>query len=138
LYGSGFLTEGGVLKAQGDTALGVRTALHYTSELDNPANKEFVEAYEKEYGDAPTVYSVQTWDAAAVLNQALSKATALDGDSVSKALEGVGSVDDSPRGAWSFDGQTPKQEFYLREVTAKDGGYVNKVVAELGDLSQDV
>jgi len=62
----------------------------------------------------------------------------LDGDSVSKALEGVGSIDDSPRGAWSFDGQTPKQKFYLREVTAKDGGYVNKVVAELGDLSQDV
>lgn len=138
LYGSGFLTEGGVLKAQGDAAVGVRTALHYTSELDNPANKEFVKAYQGEYGEAPTVYSVQTWDAAAVLNQALSKATALDGDSVSKALEGVGSIDDSPRGAWRFDGQTPRQKFYLREVSAKDGGYVNKVVAELGDLSQDV
>jgi branched-chain amino acid transport system substrate-binding protein len=138
LYGSGFLTEGGVLKAQGDAALGVRTALHYTSELDNPANKEFVEAYQGEYGEAPTVYSVQTWDAAAVLNKALSSATALDGDSVSKALEGVGSVDDSPRGAWTFDGQTPRQKFYLREVAKQDGGHVNKVVAEIGDLSQDV
>jgi branched-chain amino acid transport system substrate-binding protein len=138
LYGSGFLTEGGVLKAQGDAAVGVRTALHYTSELDNPANKEFVEAYEKEYGETPTVYSVQTWDAAAVLHRALGSATALDGDSVSTALEGVGSVDDSPRGAWRFDGQTPRQKFYLREVEKRDDGYVNTVVAELGDLSQDV
>lgn len=137
LYGSGFLTEGGVLKAQGDTALGVQTALHYSSELDNPANKEFAAVYEKEYGEAPTVYAVQTWDAAAVLNQALRSATALDGDSVSKALEGVESVDDSPRGAWSFDGQSPRQQFYLRKVEESGGGLVNTVVSELGELAPD-
>ena len=41
LFGSGFLTEGGVLAAQGKAATGVRTTLHYSSELDNPANEEF-------------------------------------------------------------------------------------------------
>ncbi|HEU5469228.1 MAG TPA: ABC transporter substrate-binding protein [Actinophytocola sp.] len=138
LYGSGFLTEGGVLTAQGDTALGVQTSLHYTSELDNPANKEFVEAYRGKYNEAPTVYSVQTWDAAAVLNKALGSAGGLDGDSVSKALGGVGPVEDSPRGTWSFSGQTPKQKFYLRKVDGRDGGYVNTVVADLGELTQDV
>lgn len=138
LYGSGFLTEGGVLKAQGDAALGVQTSLHYTSELDNPANKEFVATYQEKYGAPPTVYSVQTWDAAAVLNRALKSASGLTGDDVSKALGTVGTIDDSPRGAWNFDGQTPKQEFYLRKVEKRDGGYVNTVVADLGNLTQDV
>jgi branched-chain amino acid transport system substrate-binding protein len=138
LYGSGFLTEGGVLKAQGDAALGVQTSLHYTSELDNQANKDFVAAYRAKYNEPPTVYSVQTWDAAAVLGRALASASALDGDSVSKALGTVGTIEDSPRGAWSFAGQTPKQKFYLRKVDKRDGNYVNTVVADIGDLSQDV
>src|SRR2546423_3879788 len=34
VYGSGFLTEGGVLKGQGDAAVGVQTSLHYSTELD--------------------------------------------------------------------------------------------------------
>jgi branched-chain amino acid transport system substrate-binding protein len=138
LYGSGFLTEGGVLPAQGDASLGVQTSLHYTSELDNPANKDFVAAYQAKYNEAPTVYSVQTWDAAAVLNRALRAAGAKDGDSVSKALGGVGSIDDSPRGPWTFDGQTPKQKFYLRKVEKRDGRYVNTVAADLGELARDV
>src|SRR5262249_22157892 len=36
LYASGFLTEGSVLKAQGDAALGIQTTLHYSTELDIP------------------------------------------------------------------------------------------------------
>lgn len=136
LYGSGFLTEGGVLDAQAAAAVGVRTSLHYTSELDNPANQEFVRAYEKKYGTAPTVYSVQTWDAANVLHRALSENGDLNGDTLSKTLGNLGEIDDSPRGGWSFDNQTPKQQFYLREVEKADGGYVNTVRAELGEQEQ--
>lgn len=138
LYGSGFLTEGGVLPAQGDTSLGVQTALHYSSELDNPANKAFAAAYRAKYNEAPTCYAVQTWDAAAVLNRALRTATALDGDSVAKGLSGVGTIDDSPRGPWTFDGQTPKQKFYLRKVEKRDGQYVNTVMADLGEFPREV
>ncbi|MDT7711127.1 MAG: branched-chain amino acid transport system substrate-binding protein, partial [Pseudonocardiales bacterium] len=43
LYGSGFLTEGSVLKQQGDAALGIQNTLHYSDQLDNPANKAFVD-----------------------------------------------------------------------------------------------
>ncbi len=137
LYGSGFLTEGGVLAAQGAAAVGIRTALHYTSELDNQHNKDFVKAYQEKYDVVPTVYSVQTWDAANVLDRALRSATATDGDTLSKALEGVGAIDDSPRGEWSFDGQTPKQKFYIREVEKKGDGYVNAVLAETDAVGQD-
>src|SRR5436853_6160613 len=40
LYGSGFLTEG-VLAAQGESAEGLKTTLHYADTLDLPANKTF-------------------------------------------------------------------------------------------------
>ncbi len=136
LYGSGFLTEGGVLTGQGDAAVGVQTALHYTSELDNAANKEFRSAYRAKYNAAPTVYAVQTWDAANVLNRALRTATGLQGDALATAFGSIGTVDDSPRGAWSFDGQSPKQTFYLRKVEKHGDALVNVVVTDLGTSSQ--
>lgn len=136
LYGSGFLTEGSVLPQQGAAALGVQTTLHYTDQLDNPANTAFVEAYTAAYGESPSTFSAQTWDAANVLNRALASATALDGDSLATALGGIGIVDDSPRGPWEFDGQTPRQNMYLRRVDDVDGTLVNAVVEDLGPQSQ--
>ena len=136
LFCSGFLTEGGVLAAQGDAAVGVTTALHYSTELDNPANKEFKAAYEAKFGKPPTVYAVQTWDAANVLDRALRTATGLQGDALSAALGSITSIDDSPRGPWSFDGQSPKQNFYLRKVEKRGSTYVNAVVQSLGTSSQ--
>lgn len=136
LYGSGFLTEGGVLAAQGESALGVQTSLHYTSELDNPANKEFAEAYQQKFQAVPTVYAVQTWDAANVLDRALRVSKSAAGDALSKALGGVGEIDDSPRGPWSFEEQTPKQKFYLRKVEKSGGKLVNSVVTETEPVGQ--
>ncbi len=136
LYGSGFLTEGGVLKAQGDAAVGVQTTLHYSTELDNPANKDFRSAYQAKYNAAPTVYAVQTWDAANVLSRALRTATGLQGDALAAALGTIGTIDDSPRGPWSFDGQSPKQTFYLRKVEKHGDAFVNAVVKDLGISSQ--
>jgi branched-chain amino acid transport system substrate-binding protein len=136
LFGSGFLTEGGVLAAQGDAAVGVQTALHYSTELDNAANKEFHSAYQAKYNAAPTVYAVQTWDAANVLSRALRTATGLHGDALAAALGTIGTVDDSPRGTWSFDGQSPKQTFYLRKVEKNGDALVNVVVSDLGMSSQ--
>jgi branched-chain amino acid transport system substrate-binding protein len=135
LYGSGFLTEGSaVLAAQGDAAAGIQTTLHYSSELDNPANKAFVAAWKARFNDTPAVYAVQMWDAASVLDRALATATALDGDSLARAMAAVGTIDDSPRGPWSFEGQSPKQKMYLRKVEKRDAGYVNSVVADLGEV----
>jgi branched-chain amino acid transport system substrate-binding protein len=136
LYGSGFLTEGNVLTQQGDAALGVQTTLHYTDQLDNPANTAFVEAYTAKNGEAPSCFSTQTWDAANVLSRALATATALDGDALAAALDGIGTVDDSPRGSWTFENQTPRQNMYLRKVESTRGRLVNAVVQDLGPQSQ--
>lgn len=134
LFGSGFLTEGGVLEAQGKAATGVRTGLHYSTELDNPANQAFLKSYQAKTGKPPTVYAMQTWDAAALLDQAVKGADALDGDTLAKRLESLGEIADSPRGAWSFEDRSPKQTVYLREVTPKGSGFVNAVEEELGSF----
>lgn len=136
LVGSGFLAEGSVLEQQGDAALGIKSVLHYSDQLDNPANKAFIADYTAAYGVGPSVFSVQTYDAANVLGRALPAAKGLDGDSLAEALAGIGTVDDSPRGPWSFDGQNPKQSMYLREVASVGGQLVNKVIQDLGQTSQ--
>lgn len=136
LYGSGFLTEGSVLDAQGASALGVQTALHYSTEIDNDANAAFVEAYEAAYDEPPTVFGMTTYDTANVLADALAEAGGLSGDELSAALEGLGEIEDSPRGPWSFNGQTPEQSIYLREVTDEGGTLVNGVLTDLGSYPQ--
>jgi branched-chain amino acid transport system substrate-binding protein len=129
LYCSGFVTEGGVLAAQGEAALGIRTSLHYSDQIDNPTNQRFVADYTAKFGAAPTVYSVQAYDAAAVLDQALAKGTG--GDAIVEGLKGVGEVD-SPRGRWRFDdGHGPDQTYYLRETREQGGKIVNAVVQPL-------
>jgi branched-chain amino acid transport system substrate-binding protein len=135
LFGSGFLTEGEVLDAQGARALDVQTTLHYSTALDSPENTAFVEDYEDAYDEPPTVYAVQTYDAAAVLDQILSGLDTIDGAGMSEALAGLGSID-SPRGPWEFDGQSPRQEIYLRTVESQDDVLVNAVTGSVGEFGQ--
>lgn len=131
LYGPGFLTEGGVLDAQGKAAVGVKTSLHYSTDLDTPRNKEFVDAYTKAFQEPPTVYAVQAYDTAAVLDKALGSASGTAGADLVKALGGVGPID-SPRGQWSFDAaHDAQQKYYLREVRSSGGTVVNAIVREL-------
>ena len=136
LYGSGFLTEGSVLEAQGEAAVGIQTTLHYSTEIENDANTEFVEAYQDAYDELPTVFGMTTYDTANVLAQALADADGLTGDDLSAALDGLGEIENSPRGPWSFNGQTPEQTIYLREVTDEDGTLINSVVDDLGVFEQ--
>jgi branched-chain amino acid transport system substrate-binding protein len=129
LFSSGFLTEGGVLNAAGEAALGLETSLHYSDQLDNERNAEFVEAYQAAYDEPPTVYAVQAYDAAQVLDQAFQ--TGVTGPEVVEGLEGIETVD-SPRGEWSFgEGNGPVQTYYLRRVEQVDDRLANVIVSEL-------
>ena len=128
-FSSGFLTEGGVLKAAGPAALGIETSLHYSDQLDSAHNKAFVTAYTAKYNEAPTVYAVQAYDAAQVLDMAFTAGTS--GPDVVKGLKKITSVD-SPRGTWTFDaGHGPVQTYYLRRVVQGPSGLVNKIVMPL-------
>lgn len=116
LYGAGFLTDG-TLPAQGADANGIRTTLHYADDLDNPANRAFLEAFKAKTGQDGDIYAVQGWDAAALLAEGL-KATGGDWSARSQALAAMRAARiDSPRGPLSFNrAGNPVQNVYLREV----------------------
>ena len=117
-------------------AAGVQSTLHYSDQLATPVNTAFVTAYKAAYQDAPTCYSVQGYDSARVLAQALGEdVKLLDGDTLSNQM-GKGANYDSPRGRWKFDEQGPLQNVYLRKVQDAGGTLVNAVVFDLGVAGQ--
>ncbi|WBB55732.1 ABC transporter substrate-binding protein [Verrucosispora sp. WMMD573] len=137
IYAPGFLTEGSVLENIRPTsdALGIRTALNYSADLNNAANRRFASAYRKKHNTSPTTYAMASYDAAKVLDQAIRLAGAAPTpQQVNLALGRIGQID-SPRGAWQFNQpRTPQQKWYLREVQ-RDGQVVSNVlVNELATL----
>ena len=44
--------------------LGVKNTSQWSKDLDNAANKAFVEAFQAEYGRLPSLYASQAYDAA--------------------------------------------------------------------------
>jgi branched-chain amino acid transport system substrate-binding protein len=129
LYGSGFLTEGGVLTSTGTAAVGVYTSLFYSNQLDTAVNQAFVKAYTAANKEAPSVFAVDAYDAAQVLDTAFAKGTT--GPEVIAGLKSITTVN-SPRGPWTFSpGHGPQQAYYLREVKDVNGSLVNAVIKEL-------
>ena len=61
LFVPGFNADEDTLKALGDSMLGVFNTSQWAHDLDNPANKKFVEAFRKEYNRLPTMYASQGW-----------------------------------------------------------------------------
>ncbi|MFR9774555.1 ABC transporter substrate-binding protein [Micromonospora sp. MS34] len=145
LYAPGFLTEGTVLSQLDDGEQGVQrarilkhgieTALNYSPDLNNNANRVFASAYRKTYSVSPTTYAMASYDAA----QVLDKAIRLVGgnptpQAVNLALGKIGQID-SPRGAWQFNQpRTPQQKWYLRRVMLDGRLLSNVVVNELATL----
>ncbi|MGC5616866.1 ABC transporter substrate-binding protein [Georgenia sp. Z1491] len=131
LYGNGFIVEGDLLEAQGESALGIQTSLPYSAMIDTERNTEFVEAYEEAYGEYPTIYAVSAYDAAAAVDAAAEAAESIDGPGIAAALGEIGEID-SPRGPWSFDeNHDPLTPYYIREVQEVDGELRNVIIAEL-------
>lgn len=137
IYAPGFLTEGSVLESirpAGD-ALGIRTALNYSADLNNAANRRFASAYRKKHNASPTTYAMASYDAAKVLDQAIRLAGSTPTpQEVNLALGRIGQID-SPRGAWQFNQpRTPQQKWYLREVQRDGQVLSNVLVNELATL----
>ena len=133
LYGSGFLTDG-TLEAQGDAADGLFTALHYADSLDTKRDKAFRLTYAKTYKLQPDVYAVQGYDAAQILAIGLNatKGDATKSADISAAL--AKATIDSPRGPFTLSkAHNPVQDFYLRQVGAKENKKVGIASAKLED-----
>ena len=133
LYGPGFLTDG-TLEAQGDSAQGLLTTLHYADDLNNPKDKAFRAAYMKAFKSEPDVYAVGGYDAAQLLNAGL---TSVKGD-ISKRNELVAAMEsakiDSPRGPMTLSkAHNPVQDIYLRKVEGKQNKVIGVAVKALAD-----
>jgi branched-chain amino acid transport system substrate-binding protein len=135
LFGPGFLTEGRVLATQGRAAVGVRTALNYAPDLDNPTNRRFVDAWRARHNSLPTTYAMASWDAAHLLDQAITAAGAdLSPATVNAAIADIGLVD-SPRGEWQFSAKhSPVQKWYLRRVQVDGRTLTNSLIQDLDIL----
>jgi branched-chain amino acid transport system substrate-binding protein len=136
---SAFTVDEGTLPAQQDAALGFFGGANWAPNLDNPQNKAFVAAYEKEYGAVPATYAFQAYDAAQLIDSAVH---AVNGNLSDKnALRAALKKADfkSLRGKFKFNNNHyPIQDFYLVKVAKRpDGKYqteiAEKVFTDYGD-----
>ncbi|MGB1006089.1 MAG: ABC transporter substrate-binding protein [Thalassobaculaceae bacterium] len=127
LFGSGFLTSSLYVKAEGDAAIGVKTALHYAPTLKTPENAAFVKAFAAEQGRPPSEFAVQGYDAARLLMGAVD-AGASGREALAKALPRVKYV--GPRGPMQIDPATNNvvQNIYVYETVKADGKLTQKVI----------
>ncbi|MFI5836259.1 ABC transporter substrate-binding protein [Micromonospora sp. NPDC051300] len=136
LYAAGFLTEGGVLDAQGDAARDIYSVLNYSPDLDNAENREFVAAWKAEHDGSPTTYAMASYDAAAVLDRAIAAAgDDATPEKINAAISQLGQIA-SPRGTWQFSPTThaPVQKWYLRQVRQDGRALSNTVVGDLATV----
>ncbi|MEJ8571589.1 ABC transporter substrate-binding protein [Microbaculum marinum] len=85
--GQSFTTDNTV-KSLGDVAKGIYGIINYSSTLDTPENKKFVEDWRKMYDDDPTNFEGETYLGMQVLFQAVEKAGSTDPEALQKALSG--------------------------------------------------
>ncbi len=67
------LLDGTNLLAVKEAALGATVGMHWGPDLDIPASKSFVQAFEAKYKRIPSNYAAQSYDAALLLDSALAK-----------------------------------------------------------------
>jgi branched-chain amino acid transport system substrate-binding protein len=128
LFGPAFSFDQTILAAVGEAALGVKNTSQWSKDLDNPANKAFVEAFHKEYGRLPSLYASQGYDTANLILAARKQAGGVtDKDAFQKALEAADFA--STRGSFKFDASHhPIQDIYVREVVKEGEVLTNKIV----------
>ncbi|MBW7925799.1 MAG: ABC transporter substrate-binding protein [Burkholderiaceae bacterium] len=133
LVGAGFLTDG-TLDAQGESAQGLLTTLHYADGLNTPRDNQFRLTYAKTYKMQPDVYAVQGYDAAQMLGIGLAanKGDKKNRAALVKAIEKA--KVDSPRGAFTLSSShNPVQDIYLRKVDGKTNQVQSVAVKALAD-----
>ena len=136
---SAFTVDESTLPAQQDAALGFFGGANWAPNLDNPQNKAFVAAYEKDYNQVPATYAFQAYDAISLIDSALkaTKGDTSNKDALRAALAKASFT--SLRGAFKFNtNHYPVQDFYIVKVAKRTDGkfeteIVQKVFSNYGD-----
>ena len=126
---SAFTVDETTLPAIGDAAEGNYEVGFWSPDLDNPRNKEFVDAFRKKYNYYPSYYAAQSFDAIAMIDHAVK---AVKGDLANKdAMIAALSKADFPsvRGKFKYNhNHFPIENFYLLRIGKDaDGAFVRKI-----------
>ena len=137
LIGKGHLIDDTILPQQGESAVGIVTALHWSSALDTPANRRFLQAYLARYQRPAGAYAEQGYVGACMIAQALEtvKGSVEHRRAFLRALEAV--EIDAPRGKVTLDAyHNPVHTIYICRVDACWPGYQNTPIANYPNTSQ--
>lgn len=138
VLGSMTAVDEGILKSMGDEALGVISSGWYAAGINNTDNKRFVQSMNRDYQQDPGYYSMGSYGAALMLEQALKdvKGKFEDKPAFMAALRNV-HVGNDPRGKISLDALgNPVLDIYVRKVERKDGKLSNTVIKTYPAVSQ--
>ncbi len=139
LITAGVSADEDIIRAVGAPMLGLVNTAHWGHDLPNDANRQFVGAFEKEYGRLPSIYASQGYDTARLIDAAVRdvKGKVEDKEAVIKALRAKRFQ--SVRGDFKWDNNNyPIQDWYVRIVGRDAAGRItNKIVGtvqkDLGD-----
>ena len=126
LFAPGFSGDEDVVKAVGPAMEGVFNTSHWYREMDNPVNQKFVADFQAEHGRLPTLYASQGYDAALLIDAAVTAAGGKIEDKAAfrEALRTVKAP--TTRGEYRFgNNHYPIQNYYLREVAKNADGSVS-------------
>ncbi|RBW70109.1 ABC transporter substrate-binding protein [Bacillus taeanensis] len=136
LIGSGWLVSEDVRGSQGTSGEGINASIFWDYNLDTPENQEFVKAYEAKYNERPSLESLEGYDAARIIVEAVKslKGDLSSSDNIVKAISEVSFT--SPRGPIQFDQETHHiiQNMYIIETEVKDGKTENKVIETIENV----
>jgi branched-chain amino acid transport system substrate-binding protein len=119
-----FTVDGTTLPALREAAIGTTFGAMWDAALDTPENRAFVTAFNARYKRIPSEYAATGYDAARLLDAALSKAGAQFADkrALAAAVKAAGSQFKSVRGAFRFNkNNMPVQNYYAFQVVNEAG-----------------
>lgn len=136
---SAFTVDEATLPAQKDAALGMFGGGTWAPNMKTPGNAEFVAAFEAKYDYVPSVYSMQGWDTAMLLDSTIRKVGGKlgDKDAVRAALASADFK--SLRGNFKFNNNHyPVQDYYLLKVAKRaDGKFQTEIDHKIFDTVGD-
>lgn len=139
VYSSVFIADETTFPALGDIPLGLVTTSNWSPELDNPANKQFVDTYVKKHGVRPSSMAAMGYDTIMLIAAAVQDVQG-DMTDLSKVRASLRNARfESVRGPFRFNNNHfPIQNYYLNEV-AKDsqGKLYNKLLGVALENQQD-
>jgi branched-chain amino acid transport system substrate-binding protein len=131
LFTVGDTLDDAFFPSMGDAALGCRDYTHYCISINNPENKKFVPAYQKKYGEDPSMFSEQGYIGAKAIVEAINAigGKVEDSQSFVAALRKVSFA--APRGPFKFDAnQNVVENVYITQVE-KVGDRILNVVKDV-------